>query len=77
VRLRYDLARLEALERDWDPKLGGPITRPYRDLLCYCVGRLLGNGAQLEDVAGHLRVAREEAIAAAEVEFPGVPGAES
>lgn len=49
-----DLEQLEALERDWDPRLGGALTRPYRDLLCYCAGKLLAHGAQLVEIQGYL-----------------------
>ena len=67
MKLIYDVARLEELERSWDARLGGPLTRPYRDLLCYCAGRLLSQGAQLEDIAGYLRIAFDEAVAALEL----------
>jgi len=61
--IAYDLEQLEALERDWDPKLGGALTRPYRELLCYCAGKLLAHGAQLEDIGGYLGASRDVAVA--------------
>lgn len=32
-------------ERAWDERLCGPSTRVFRELLGYCIGRLVGLGA--------------------------------
>lgn len=42
-------------ERSWDKVLGGPTSRPYRDVATWAVQRLLGGGASLEDVLEYLR----------------------
>ena len=57
-----DVQRLEALERVWDARLGGPESRPYRDLLCYCAGRLLAHGALFEGILGYLGDSFDEAV---------------
>jgi hypothetical protein len=78
MRLRFDAARLEALEREWDSKLGGPITRPYREVLCYCAGRLFGSGAQLGDLVGYLTLAFDLAVEALEAgSMPAGPEVET
>ena len=51
------LQRLEALEVSWDERLGGRDTRPYRELLCYCAGRLMAAGVVLDDLGAYLREA--------------------
>ncbi len=57
-----DVERLEALERQWDERLGGPASRPYRELLCYCAGRLLAHGAQFDGVIGYLGDSFDELV---------------
>jgi hypothetical protein len=54
VNPMIDFERLEAIERKWDQRFGGRETRPYRELLAYCSGRLLRAGGTLQDLVGYL-----------------------
>lgn len=60
-----ELDRYETLERDWDLKLGGAGTRPFREVLAFAAGRLRGNGASTADVVGYLQLLLSEYDAAA------------
>jgi hypothetical protein len=49
------LAEMHRFEDGWDARLGGVLTRGYRELLVYIAGRLFLNGAALEDVFLYVR----------------------
>lgn len=42
-------------EAGWDSQLAGFGTRPYRELMGYCAGRLLAAGAGADAVVQYLR----------------------
>jgi hypothetical protein len=50
-----DLQAMAEFERRWDDRIGGEVTRPYRELLCFTLARLMSAGAELEDLLSYQR----------------------
>jgi hypothetical protein len=55
-----DLERFEEFEHEWDLKLGGGGTRPFRELLAFTAARLRHCGASSADVVAYLQLLLEK-----------------
>jgi len=55
-----ELVAARRFEEEWDPVLGGPATRPYRELAAFCMGRLLLLGADLNEVLVYFQAALQQ-----------------
>lgn len=54
-----ELDRYETFEREWDLKLGGAGTRPFREVLAFAAGRMRHQGATSGDVVAYLQLLLE------------------
>ena len=55
-----DLERFEEFEHEWDLKLGGGGTRPFRELLAFTAARMRHCGESSADISDYLRLLLEK-----------------